>query len=79
VSRSRSCPAISSWISRRWRSSPATALAAKWSYPVFADETIELFDVISVSAGARGAQLTLSPADYIRATNSKVGPIAKEK
>jgi len=56
-----------------------TALAAKKSYPVFADETIELFDVISVSAGIRGAQLLLAPADYLRATGAKVGPIAKEK
>ena len=56
-----------------------TALAAKKSYPVFVDETIELFDVISVSAGMRGAQLLLSPADYIRATNAQTGPIAKEK
>jgi Cys-tRNA(Pro)/Cys-tRNA(Cys) deacylase len=56
-----------------------TALAAKKSYPVFADETIELFDVISISSGMRGAQLLLSPADYLRATNAKVGPIAKDK
>lgn len=56
-----------------------TALAAKKSYPVFADETIELFDVISVSAGTRGAQLILAPSDYLRATNAKAGPIAKEK
>ncbi len=56
-----------------------TALAAKKNYPVFADETIELFDVISVSAGIRGAQLLLAPADYLRATGAKVGPIAKEK
>ena len=56
-----------------------TALAAKKSYPVFADETIELFDVISVSAGIRGAQLLLAPADYLRATAAKVGPIAKGK
>jgi Cys-tRNA(Pro)/Cys-tRNA(Cys) deacylase len=56
-----------------------TALAAKKSYPVFADETIELFDVISVSAGIRGAQLILAPADYLRVTGAKVGPIAKEK
>lgn len=54
-----------------------TALAAKKSYPVFADETIEIFDVISVSAGLRGAQIILAPADYLRATNAKVGPIAK--
>lgn len=56
-----------------------TALAAKKAYPVFADETIELFDVISISSGMRGAQLILAPADYLRATQAKVGPIAKEK
>jgi Cys-tRNA(Pro)/Cys-tRNA(Cys) deacylase len=56
-----------------------TALAAKKSYGVFVDETLELFDVVSVSAGVRGAQLLLAPADYIRATNAKVGAIAKEK
>jgi Cys-tRNA(Pro)/Cys-tRNA(Cys) deacylase len=56
-----------------------TALAAKKAYPVFADETIELFDVISISAGARGAQLILAPSDYLRATGAKVGAIAKEK
>jgi len=56
-----------------------TALAAKKSYPVFADETIELFDVISVSAGVRGAQILLAPVDYVRVTNAKLGAIAKEK
>ena len=56
-----------------------TALAAKKNYPVFADETIELFDVISISSGMRGAQLLLSPADYIRATGAVLGAIAKEK
>lgn len=56
-----------------------TALAAKKSYPVFADETLELFDVISISAGARGAQILIAPGDYIRATGAKLGAIAKEK
>jgi Cys-tRNA(Pro)/Cys-tRNA(Cys) deacylase len=56
-----------------------TALAAKKPYPVFADETIELFDLISISAGVRGAQLILTPSDYLRATTARVGPIAKEK
>ena len=56
-----------------------TALAAKKNYPTFADETIELFDVISISSGQRGAQLILSPADYLRATAARTGPIAKEK
>ena len=56
-----------------------TALAAKKSYPVFADETIELFDTILISSGMRGAQLLLSPADYLRATNATLGPISKSK
>jgi len=56
-----------------------TALAAKKAYPVYADETIELFDAISISAGARGTQLILAPADYLRAVGGKVGAIAKEK
>lgn len=56
-----------------------TALAGKKAYPVFVDETIELFDVVAVSAGVRGAQLVLAPADYLKATNGRVGAIAKAK
>src|SRR3954453_13298220 len=54
-----------------------TVLGAKKAYPVFADETIELFEAISVSAGARGAQLILAPADYLRATAARLGPIGE--
>lgn len=54
-----------------------TALAAKKDYPVYADETIELFDVVSVSAGVRGTQILLSPSEYIRATGATVAPIAR--
>jgi Cys-tRNA(Pro)/Cys-tRNA(Cys) deacylase len=56
-----------------------TALGAKKRYPVFADETITLFDVVSVSSGARGTQLVLDPADYLRATGARTGPIARAK
>jgi Cys-tRNA(Pro)/Cys-tRNA(Cys) deacylase len=56
-----------------------TALAGKKDYPVFVDETIELFDVISVSAGVRGTQILLAPADYLRAVRGSVGEIAKPK
>jgi Cys-tRNA(Pro)/Cys-tRNA(Cys) deacylase len=56
-----------------------TALAGKKDYPVFVDETIELFDVVSVSAGVRGTQLLLAPADYLRAVRGSVGEIAKPK
>ena len=56
-----------------------TALAAKKEYPVYADETIELFDVISISSGMRGAQILIAPGDYLRVTGAKVGGIAKQK
>jgi Cys-tRNA(Pro)/Cys-tRNA(Cys) deacylase len=53
-----------------------TAFGCKKDYPVFIDETVELFDRISVSAGARGTQILIAPADYIRATSATVGAIA---
>jgi Cys-tRNA(Pro)/Cys-tRNA(Cys) deacylase len=56
-----------------------TALGAKRDYPVFADETIELFGVISISAGVRGTQVLLSPGDYLRAVDGKVAAIGREK
>lgn len=56
-----------------------TALGLKRSYPVYVDETIELFDVVSVSAGVRGTQILLAPADYLRAVEGTTGAIAREK
>jgi Cys-tRNA(Pro)/Cys-tRNA(Cys) deacylase len=55
-----------------------TVLGAKNAYPAFADETIELFDVVSVSAGHRGVQIVLSPADYLRATAATVADLTKD-
>ncbi|MHB1938113.1 MAG: Cys-tRNA(Pro) deacylase [Acidobacteriaceae bacterium] len=49
-----------------------TVFASKKPFPVFADESIELFDVISVSAGTRGMQILLRPADYLRAAEAKL-------
>lgn len=54
-----------------------TALACKKDYPVYADENMYLFDVISVSAGVRGTQIIIAPDDYIKATRATVGNIAK--
>jgi Cys-tRNA(Pro)/Cys-tRNA(Cys) deacylase len=54
-----------------------TVLGARKEYPAYVDETVELFDVISVSAGARGTQILLAPADYLRATRAKVGPLSR--
>jgi len=41
------------------------------------DETVELFDQISISAGQRGMQLILSPADYIRAAEATLADLTK--
>lgn len=56
-----------------------TALAGKKDYPVYVDETIELFDLVSISAGTRGLQILLSPADYLRVTKGTVAAIAESK
>lgn len=56
-----------------------TAIGQTHQYPVFVEETLELFDIISVSAGVRGTQILLSPADYLRAVDGTVGAIAKDK
>jgi Cys-tRNA(Pro)/Cys-tRNA(Cys) deacylase len=56
-----------------------TALAAKRDFPVYVDETIELFDVISISAGQRGLQILLAPADYLRATKAQVAALSHPK
>jgi Cys-tRNA(Pro)/Cys-tRNA(Cys) deacylase len=55
-----------------------TVFGAKKAYPAFADETIELFDEISVSAGHRGVQIVLSPADYLHATGATVADLTKD-
>ena len=48
-----------------------TVFGAKKDFPAYVDETIELFELISVSAGTRGTQIVLAPADYLRAANSR--------
>ena len=56
-----------------------TVLGAKKSFPVYADETIQLCDLISVSAGVRGTQIILKPGDYLRITGAVMADIAKAK
>jgi Cys-tRNA(Pro)/Cys-tRNA(Cys) deacylase len=54
-----------------------TVFGAKKAFPVFVDETIILFDQIAVSAGIRGAQLILSPDDYLRAAEAETADLTK--
>ena len=45
-------------------------IGAKKNFPVFIDETIILWEKISVSAGQRGIQMLMHPDDLIRITNA---------
>ena len=56
-----------------------TVFGAKKDFPAFADETIELFDLISVSAGQRGIQILLAPQDYLRAAKATVAALTKDQ
>jgi len=54
-----------------------TVMGAKKPYRAFVDEAVELFDIISVSAGMRGLQILLAPADYIRAAEATIADLTK--
>ena len=56
-----------------------TALAGKKEYPVYADETMERFELISISAGIRGLQILLAPSDYLKVTKAKLAALAYSK
>ncbi len=56
-----------------------TALACRKNFPVYLDETAQMFDVISISAGMRGLQVLLSLDNYIRVVRAEVTSIAKTK
>ena len=56
-----------------------TALAAKRDFPVYVDETIEFFDTISISAGSRGLQILIAPADYLRAAKCTLAALSQPK
>jgi Cys-tRNA(Pro)/Cys-tRNA(Cys) deacylase len=56
-----------------------TAFGGKKDYAAFVDETIALFDVVSVSAGVRGTQIIVAPADYLRATGGRTAALARSR
>jgi Cys-tRNA(Pro)/Cys-tRNA(Cys) deacylase len=56
-----------------------TALAAKKAYPVYADNSIERFELISISAGMRGLQILVAPRDYLRVAKATLAAIALSK
>ena len=50
-------------------------LGAKKTYPVYLDVSAEKQSTISISAGKRGEQIVLAPADLIRAANATVAKL----
>lgn len=47
-------------------------IGMKKAFPTFIDETVELFDTISVSPGKRGMQMLLAPQDLITITEARI-------
>ncbi len=56
-----------------------TVFGAKKAFPVYADGSLSQFEQVAVSAGVRGTQVLLAPADYVRASNAKLGPLSRPK
>ena len=54
-----------------------TPLALKKPYPVFLDETAELWPIIGISGGQRGLEILLAPADLIGVTGATLANIAR--
>lgn len=54
-----------------------TVLAAKHAFPVFIDETVELWSQVGISGGAHGLEIVLDPADLLRVTGAQMADIAR--
>ena len=52
-------------------------LGGKKPYPLYLDETADLWDIIAVSAGIRGCQMLLAPDDLARIAGATRCAIAK--
>lgn len=61
-----------------YRRGAVTVPGAKRSYPAAVDESALEWEWIAVSAGARGAQLLVETAAYLRFISAVAGPIASD-
>jgi Cys-tRNA(Pro)/Cys-tRNA(Cys) deacylase len=50
-------------------------LGMKKKYPIYIDETCLLYEFIYISAGARGLQIKINPADLINITSCEVNDL----
>lgn len=53
-------------------------LGQRQAHPTVVDETAWLFDTVLVSAGRRGLDVELSPADLVRLTDAVVADVARD-
>jgi Cys-tRNA(Pro)/Cys-tRNA(Cys) deacylase len=54
-----------------------TPLAIPHPYPIFIDETADLWPQIGISGGAKGLEILLNPQDLIALTNAQLADIAR--
>jgi Cys-tRNA(Pro)/Cys-tRNA(Cys) deacylase len=54
-------------------------VGTKKRYPTYFDETVLAWTEIALSAGVRGCQMVLAPADILAAVGGKTGEIARAK
>ncbi len=52
-------------------------LGAKKEYPVYLDASAEAQEVIAISAGKRGEQIILKPADLVQAAKATVAAVSR--
>lgn len=52
-------------------------LGVKKYYPLYLDETVVLYDPVSISAGKRGLQIFIKGADLVEVTQGKLGNLSK--
>jgi Cys-tRNA(Pro)/Cys-tRNA(Cys) deacylase len=56
-----------------------TPLGGRKALPVFIDESLSRHETVFISAGRRGLQLELAPADLVRLTKATLAPLAEPK
>jgi Cys-tRNA(Pro)/Cys-tRNA(Cys) deacylase len=52
-------------------------LGGRREYPIYIDQSIHQHPFVCVSAGQRGLQIAIAPADLIRITKGKVADLAE--
>lgn len=54
-----------------------TPLGIQRNYPVFIDETVELWDIVGISGGEKGLEILLAPSDLLSVTGAVTADFAR--